>query len=89
MIGFKREFGENARQISLLLNDIEKTKMFNAMDTQIDGDLTFVSAKYVIDGKSLMGMYTLDLSKEVRVIVECETAAKSEEAIAAFKKAFA
>lgn len=35
--------------------------------TQVDGDVTIKKGKYVIDGKSIMGLFSLDMSTGVTV----------------------
>lgn len=54
------------------LNSIEKVKGFvNIMTKQIfDADL--VSSRYVIDAKSIMGIFSLDLSKPIELRVHTE-----------------
>ena len=54
------------------LNTIEKVKGFvNIMTKQIfDADL--VSSRYVIDAKSIMGIFSLDISKPIELRVHTE-----------------
>ena len=51
------------------LNTIDKVKAFCAVTTTFDGDVTLHSGKYIIDGKSIMGIFSLDLSKPIDIIV--------------------
>ena len=41
----------------------ENIKKLVELNTQIEGDVTIKRGKYVIDGKSIMGILSIDLSK--------------------------
>lgn len=58
--------------IKVSLNTIEKVKGFvNIMSNQIfDADLA--SGRYVIDAKSIMGIFSLDLSKPIDLNIHTE-----------------
>lgn len=49
------------------LDSFEKIKRFIKITSQLDYDLDLVSGRYVVDGKSLMGIFSLDLSKTIEV----------------------
>lgn len=51
------------------LNQIPLVKNFVSMAEDIDGDIEIHSGRYVIDGKSIMGVFSLDLSKELECII--------------------
>ena len=51
--------------MKIRLNTIEKVKKFISAATFIDGDLVIESGKYVVDGKSIMGILSLDLNKDL------------------------
>lgn len=53
----------NTVQISL--NSIDKVKSFVNAITKFDYDFDLVSGRYVIDAKSIMGIFSLDLSKPI------------------------
>lgn len=50
--------------------DIDNLKYFLVEVTKLDSDVSLVSGKYKVDAKSIMGIYSLDLSKPVDVIFE-------------------
>ena len=60
--------------MKVYLNSIEKAKRFNFVATQQEYDVYLASGKFVIDGKSIMGIFSLDLSKPVDIIIEPEQA---------------
>ncbi len=51
------------------LNSVEKVKTFVNDVSRLDTDIDLVSSRYVIDAKSLMGIFSLDLSKPIKVEV--------------------
>jgi phosphotransferase system HPr-like phosphotransfer protein len=51
--------------MKIRLNTIEKVKKFISVATLFDGDLVIESGKYVVDGKSIMGILSLDLNKDL------------------------
>lgn len=69
------------------LNAIDKVKKFVNIITGFIADFDLVSGRYVIDGKSIMGVFSLDLTKHIELIVHYEDDAdivKIEAAIADF-----
>ena len=57
-------------QISL--NSIDKVKSFVNDITKFDSDFDLVSGRYVIDAKSIMGIFSLDLSKDIDLNIHAE-----------------
>ena len=51
--------------VSISLTDIDKIKQFVNDVTKFDYDFDLVSGRYVIDAKSIMGIFSLDLSKPI------------------------
>ena len=49
------------------LNSVEKVTEFVATTSKFEEDLDLVSGRFVIDAKSIMGIFSLDLSKPIRV----------------------
>lgn len=50
--------------------DINNIKYFLVEVTKLDSDVSLVSGKYKVDAKSIMGIFSLDLSKPVDVVFE-------------------
>lgn len=53
--------------INICLNSIEKVKQFVNLISKYDGDFDLTSGRYVIDAKSIMGIFSLDLSKPLKL----------------------
>ena len=55
--------------VKVLLNSIDKVKSFVSDITKFDTDFDLVSGRYVIDAKSIMGIFSLDLSKAIDLTI--------------------
>ncbi|MBD5515174.1 MAG: HPr family phosphocarrier protein [Lachnospiraceae bacterium] len=64
------------------LNSIEKVKGFVKAIEPFEGYFDLVSGRYVIDAKSIMGIFSMDLSKQVEFRI-LETNDKIQEVEAA------
>ena len=53
------------KTVQISLNSIDKVKSFVNDITKFDTDFDLVSGRYVIDAKSIMGIFSLDLSKPI------------------------
>lgn len=51
----------------VLLDSIDKVKDFVQQTSKFKGSIDITSGRYIIDGRSLMGILSLDLSKPVAV----------------------
>lgn len=58
------------KEIKLNLNKIESVKKFVNIVSRYDVDATIKSGRYIIDAKSIMGLFSLDLSKPVILLVD-------------------
>lgn len=53
--------------VEISLNSIDKVKSFVNILTKYDYDFDLVSGRYIIDAKSIMGIFSLDLSKPINL----------------------
>ena len=53
------------KNVKISLNSIDKVKAFVNTIARYDLDFDLVSGRYVIDAKSIMGIFSLDLSKPI------------------------
>ncbi len=60
------------KHMNIELNSIEKVKEFVSDIRNIEGDLDLISGKYVIDAKSIMGIFSLDLTSPLELHYESE-----------------
>lgn len=61
--------------IKVSLNSIEKVKVFVNSVSKYDSDFDLISGRYVIDAKSIMGIFSLDLSKPIELSIHDEAVA--------------
>ena len=60
------------KTVQISLNSIDKVKSFVNDLTKFDSDFDLVSGRYVIDAKSIMGIFSLDLSKPIDLNIHAE-----------------
>ena len=68
------------------LNSIERVKGFVTVLEGFDGYFDLVSGRYVVDAKSIMGIFSMDLSKNVefRILETNDKISEVEAAIAPY-----
>lgn len=59
--------------VQISLNSIDKVKSFVSDITRFNSDFDLVSGRYVIDAKSIMGIFRLDLSKPINLSIHSDT----------------
>lgn len=52
-------------QKQIILDNVDKVKAFVVTVSKYPGDATLTSGRYVVDAKSIMGIFSLDLSKPI------------------------
>lgn len=62
------------KTVNISLNSIEKVKTFVNLINRFDYDFDLVSGRYVIDAKSIMGIFSLDLSKPITLNIHADDA---------------
>ena len=71
-MGVNLEGGIPMKTVQISLNSIDKVKSFVNDITKFDYDFDLVSGRYVIDAKSIMGIFSLDLSKPIDLNIHAE-----------------
>ena len=61
------------KTVKISLNSIDKVKAFVNDVTKFNTDFDLVSGRYVIDAKSIMGIFSLDLSKPIDLAIHAES----------------
>ena len=59
--------GDTKMSIMILINSISKVKEFNNLAVKFPCEIDIASGRYIIDGRSLMGLFSLDLGKPVEM----------------------
>ena len=63
------------KTFNLMLNSINDVKDFVNIVSKYDFDVDLTSGRYVVDAKSIMGIFSLDLSKPIKVVVHSDDCA--------------
>lgn len=58
--------------VTVMLNTINDVKNFVNIVSKYDFEIDLTSGRYVIDAKSIMGIFSLDLSKPIKLDARCE-----------------
>lgn len=72
------------KTVQISLNSIGKVKSFVNTISQFEYDFDLISGRYVIDAKSIMGIFSLDLSKPLILNAGTEDEQKIKETFADF-----
>lgn len=57
-------------RLKILLDTIDKIKEFVTVACQMPCEVTLISGKYVVDGKSIMGVFSLDTTHEIDLAID-------------------
>ncbi len=60
------------KTVKISLNSIERVKSFVNDINRYDYDFDLVSGRYIIDAKSIMGIFSLDLSKPISLNIHAD-----------------
>ena len=60
------------KTVQVYLNSIQKVNSFSHELEQFDNDFDLVSGRYIVDAKSVMGIFSLDLSKPINLNIHAE-----------------
>lgn len=64
--------------MKILINTISKVKKFCSLSQGFMHNVDVTSDRYKVDGKSIMGLFSIDLSKPVNVIVHYDDTEMAE-----------
>ena len=73
------------KTVNIMLNSINDVKNFVNIVNQYDFDVDLSSGRYVVDAKSIMGIFSLDLSKPIKLEVYDDNCDEFLEAIKKFE----
>ena len=59
-------------EVEIKLNTINDVKDLVSYVTGFDCDFEIVSGRFVVDAKSIMGIFSLDLSKELKLVIRSD-----------------
>ncbi|MBO6303307.1 MAG: HPr family phosphocarrier protein [Ruminiclostridium sp.] len=66
------------------ITTIEDVKKFVSTVMRFDFDIDLISGRYAVDAKSIMGIFSVDLSKSLKLVAHTDDTAELEQAIDEF-----
>ena len=61
------------KKVNIMLGTINDVKIFVNTVAKYDFDVDLVSGRYAIDAKSIMGIFSLDISKPIELNIHAES----------------
>lgn len=55
------------KSLNISLNSLDKIKNFVGIISNLDSEIDLISGRYVVNAKSIMGVLSLDLSKDIQM----------------------
>lgn len=62
------------KSVTIKLATINDVKQFVSMVSKCDYDVDLISGRYAVDAKSIMGIFSLDISKPIRLDAHTDNA---------------
>ncbi len=72
------------KEFKVKITTIDEVKKFVNTVMRFDYDIDLISGRYAIDAKSIMGIFSIDLSKELTLVAHTEDTATLEAALGDF-----
>ncbi len=72
------------KEFTVKIETIDDVKKFVSTVMTFNYDIDLISGRYAIDAKSIMGIFSIDLSKELKLVAHTDDTAELEKAIAKF-----
>ena len=72
------------KEFTVKIETIDDVKKFVSTVMTFNYDIDLISGRYAIDAKSIMGIFSSDLSKELKLVAHTDDTAELEKAIAKF-----
>lgn len=64
------------KTVNIKLSAIEQVRKFVNIVSTFEGEIDLKSGRYVVDAKSIMGIFSLDLMDTIEMTVHCDTCDK-------------
>ena len=58
--------------VKVLLDSVEKVKRFSSLISRVSVECELVEGAYMMDAKSIMGIFSLDLSKPIQLNIHSD-----------------
>lgn len=57
------------KKVKILINSIDKVKRFVSIANKFTTTMDIASGRYIIDAKSIMGIFSMDLNRPMELII--------------------
>ena len=71
--------------VTISLTQVSQVQDFVNLVNQFPFDIDIVSGRYTVNAKSMLGIYSLDLSKPLQVLIYSDDCQKLKEALKVFE----
>lgn len=75
------------KELDLSIRTITRVKDFVNCNWNFDGTVDIISGRYIIDGKSIMGVFSLDLTHSVHVKLTSDSESEIEKLLESYRNA--
>ena len=75
------------KEFDLSIRTITRVKAFVNCNWSFDGTVDVISGRYIIDGKSIMGVFSLDLTNSVHVKLTSNSESEIEKLLESYRNA--
>ena len=58
--------------VKILINSFAKVHRFHQIISRFDGEFDLLQDRYVIDAKSQLGIFSLDISRPIRLLIHSD-----------------
>ena len=66
-------------KLTLKLNSLDDVKRFIGITSRYEGELSLENGRYSVDAKSILGVFSMDLSQPVQLVCKQENEKLKEE----------
>lgn len=66
-------------KLTLKLNSLDDVKRFIGITSRYGAELSLINGRYSVDAKSILGVFSMDLSQPVQLVCEQEDETLKEE----------
>ena len=80
----KRKEEQVMKEFAVRIVTIEDVKKFVSTVIKFDYDIDLIAGRYAIDAKSIMGIFSVDLSKELKMVAHTDDTTELEAALEQF-----
>jgi phosphotransferase system HPr-like phosphotransfer protein len=70
--------------VTISLTQVDQVKRFVNLVAQAPYDVDMVSGRYTVNAKSMLGIYSLDLSKPIQVLIYSDDCGELKKELAEF-----